>query len=205
MQGLARTCCSEPTRQCVLNGTTGTYNAVGPALPFADWVALSRHVGEHTGPVVLAPAAWLLEQRSRGVHGPGLDRHVAGRLDGAGLVQPTRSSRTTGRATAPSPGVPAPRRAHLGARARPEPATRSGTEPATGAGAARGPLKRSPAGTGRSIARLVPVGADTSPCLWGRHIAEPLAANVLEAARLAAYSSPTWPSMSSRTTSRWPT
>jgi 2'-hydroxyisoflavone reductase len=48
--------------QCALNGTTGTYNTVGPALPFGDWVTLSRHVGGHTGPVVLAPAAWLLEQ-----------------------------------------------------------------------------------------------------------------------------------------------
>lgn len=48
--------------QCALHGTTGTYNTVGPALPFGDWVTLSRHVGGHTGPVVLAPAAWLLEQ-----------------------------------------------------------------------------------------------------------------------------------------------
>jgi 2'-hydroxyisoflavone reductase len=48
--------------QCTLQGTTGTYNAVGPVLPFGDWVALSRHVGGHTGPVVCAPAAWLLEQ-----------------------------------------------------------------------------------------------------------------------------------------------
>ncbi len=48
--------------RCALNGTTGTYNAVGPVLPFGDWVTLSRHVGGHTGPVVLAPAAWLLEQ-----------------------------------------------------------------------------------------------------------------------------------------------
>ncbi len=28
-----------------LNGTIGTYNAVGPVLPFGDWLALSRHVG----------------------------------------------------------------------------------------------------------------------------------------------------------------
>ena len=48
--------------RCALAGTTGTYNAVGPVLPFGDWFALSRHVGGHTGPVTLAPAAWLLEQ-----------------------------------------------------------------------------------------------------------------------------------------------
>jgi 2'-hydroxyisoflavone reductase len=48
--------------RCALRGTTGTYNTVGPALPFGDWMTLSRHVGRHTGPVVLAPDAWLLEQ-----------------------------------------------------------------------------------------------------------------------------------------------
>lgn len=47
---------------CAHNGVVGTYNAVGPTLPFGDWVALSRHVAGHTGPVVLATAAWLLDQ-----------------------------------------------------------------------------------------------------------------------------------------------
>jgi len=48
--------------QCAQDGLTGTYNTVGPALPFGDWVALSRHVAGHVGPVVLVDAAWLLEQ-----------------------------------------------------------------------------------------------------------------------------------------------
>lgn len=48
--------------QCAQDGKTGTYNTVGPTLSFGDWVALSRHVAGHTGPVVLAAAAWLLEQ-----------------------------------------------------------------------------------------------------------------------------------------------
>jgi nucleoside-diphosphate-sugar epimerase len=47
---------------CAQNNTTGTYNTVGPVLPFDEWVALSRGIGGHTGPVVRAPAAWLLEQ-----------------------------------------------------------------------------------------------------------------------------------------------
>lgn len=47
---------------CAQDGRTGTYNAVGPLLPFGEWVALSREVGGHTGAVVLAPATWLLEQ-----------------------------------------------------------------------------------------------------------------------------------------------
>jgi 2'-hydroxyisoflavone reductase len=48
--------------QCALHGTTGTHNTVGPALPFGDWVTLSRHVGGHSGPVVRVSAEWLLEQ-----------------------------------------------------------------------------------------------------------------------------------------------
>ena len=41
---------------------TGIYNAVGPVVPFGDWVAMSREVGGHTGPVVEAEPEWLLAQ-----------------------------------------------------------------------------------------------------------------------------------------------
>jgi 2'-hydroxyisoflavone reductase len=42
---------------------TGTFNAVGPTVPFGEWVQLCRAVGGHDGPVRQVSAAALLDQK----------------------------------------------------------------------------------------------------------------------------------------------
>jgi nucleoside-diphosphate-sugar epimerase len=55
---------------CVHAGTTGTYDAYGPSMPFGRWVELSRQLGGHTGEVVEVPAEWLVEQKVEEFMGP---------------------------------------------------------------------------------------------------------------------------------------
>ena len=43
-------------------GTTGIYDAVGPVVPFGEWLGQARELGGHTGPVVAADRDWLVEQ-----------------------------------------------------------------------------------------------------------------------------------------------
>jgi hypothetical protein len=50
---------------CAQAGVAGTYNAVGPVVRLADWIEQSRQIAGHTGPLVLADPAWLLEQGVR--------------------------------------------------------------------------------------------------------------------------------------------
>ena len=48
---------------CAESGRTGTFDAVGPVMPFGEWIELARSVGGHTGPVVLASRERLVAQK----------------------------------------------------------------------------------------------------------------------------------------------
>jgi 2'-hydroxyisoflavone reductase len=55
---------------CGRAGTTGTYDTVGPVIPFGAWIELCRTAGGHTGPVIEAEPGWLTGQQVAEFMGP---------------------------------------------------------------------------------------------------------------------------------------
>jgi nucleoside-diphosphate-sugar epimerase len=55
---------------CAEAGVTGIYDTVGPAMPLAEWIRLSRQAGGHTGEVVTADPGWLLSHGVAEFMGP---------------------------------------------------------------------------------------------------------------------------------------
>ncbi|MFB8395590.1 MULTISPECIES: NAD-dependent epimerase/dehydratase family protein [Streptomyces] len=51
-------------------GTVGTFDAVGPVVPFDEWVGLSRRVAGHTGEVATADPQWFLDRKVAPFMGP---------------------------------------------------------------------------------------------------------------------------------------
>lgn len=58
---------------CADTATVGTFDAVGPVVPFGEWIAMSRAAagtGGTVGPLVPAPAEWLTERKVEQFMGP---------------------------------------------------------------------------------------------------------------------------------------
>lgn len=55
---------------CAESGTVGTYNTVGPVMPFGEWIELCRSIGGHTGPVVTVDPDRLVAQEVGQFMGP---------------------------------------------------------------------------------------------------------------------------------------
>ena len=54
----------------LLRAPVGVFDAVGPVVPLADWIAQSRAAGGHTGPLVTADPQWLVKRGVEQYMGP---------------------------------------------------------------------------------------------------------------------------------------
>ncbi len=87
---------------CAQSGAVGTYNACGQVLRFGDYIATSREVAGHDGPVVLVDPDWLAAQRVEEFMGPDSVALWLHDPEWAGFSsRDTAAARRTGLATRP--------------------------------------------------------------------------------------------------------
>ena len=114
----------------------GSFNAVGPVVPFGSWLTSVAGVGGHDRPGGRGDPHVAARPRGAGVHGSGVDADVGRRAGLGGMLRPVGRRRGGRRTPPPAPDRAAHRPAGLGAGAGPRPGALGRAQLRQGAGAA---------------------------------------------------------------------